>query len=100
MMFSFEKPTIRLYKYYFLGIEKPIMIQAMDSRQARATLDKIWMQLGAEYQNSRIIGETTSVPVIGVTEREAGGKTLVWVGTKYSPNGWIEKSIFEKNMGK
>jgi len=98
MKFSFDKPTIRLYRYYFLGIPKPIIIQAHDKVEARATIDRIWAQLGREYQNSKIIGETVSVPVFGVSTRVEGDRSYVWVGKDYSKNGWMESSQYEKKF--
>lgn len=100
MKFSFDKPTIRLYRYYFLGLPKPIIIQAYNKVEAREAIDKIWGQLGKEYQNSRIIGETVSVPVFGVSKRVEGEKTYVWVGKDYSKSGWLESSDFEKKFSR
>ena len=98
MKFSFDKPTIRLYRYYFLGLPKPIIIQAYDKVEARATIDRIWGQLAKEYQQSKIIGETVSVPVFGVSTRVEGDKTYLWVGKEYSKNGWMESSEYQKRF--
>jgi hypothetical protein len=98
MKFSFDKPTIRLYRYYFLGLPKPIIIQAYDKVEARATIDRIWKQLSPDYQKSRIIGETVSVPIFGVSKRTEGDKTYVWVGKEYSSKGWMESTEFEKKF--
>ena len=98
MKFSFDKPTIRLYRYYFLGIAKPIIIQAHDKVEARATIDRIWGQLAKEYQQSKIIGETVSVPVFGVSTRVENDKTYLWVGKEYSKNGWMESNEYQKKF--
>jgi len=90
MNFSFEKPTIRLYRFYFLGISTPITIQAYNEKEARATMDRIWGNLAKPYQSSRIIGQTVSVPIFGVSKRKEGDKTLVWVGKGFPRQvGWI-----------
>lgn len=96
MNFSFEKPTIRLYRFYFLGISTPITIQAYNEKEARATIDKIWYNLAKPYQASRIIGQTVSVPVFGVTKRIEGELTLVWVGKGFSKTGWMNIDVFKK----
>lgn len=98
MKFSFDKPTIRLYRYYFLGIPKPVIIQAHNKVEARSTIERIWSQLGKEYQASKIIGETVSLPVFGATIRQEGEEKYVWVGKDYSPNGWMKSSDFEKKF--
>ena len=100
MNFSFEKPTIRLYRFYFLGLSTPITIQAYNEKEARATIDKIWSKLAPPYQASRIIGQTVSVAVFGVSKRQEGDKTYVWVGKGYSKNGWMELEVFEKKLSK
>jgi hypothetical protein len=96
MNFSFEKPTIRLYRFYFLGISTPITIQAYNEKEARATMDRIWGNLAKPYQSSRIIGQTVSVPIFGVSKRKEGDKTLVWVGKGFSKTGWMDIEVFKK----
>ena len=96
MNFSFEKPTIRLYRFYFLGISTPITIQAYNEKEARATIDRIWGNLAKPYQASRIIGQTVSVPVFGVSKRIESDKTLVWVGKGFYKTGWMDIEVFKK----
>jgi|694.fasta_scaffold02526_36 hypothetical protein len=96
MKFSFEKPTIRLYRFYFLGISTPLTIQAYNEKEARIAVDKIWNRLSKEYQVSRIIGQTVSVPIFGVSKRKEGDKTLVWVGKGFSKTGWMDIEVFKK----
>lgn len=100
MMFSFEKPQIRIYKYYFLGISKPVMIQAYNKAEARDVITKNWSKLAKPYQVSNIIGETVTLPVFGITEREEGERTYLWVGKSYSTSGWMVKEDFENKFGK
>ena len=96
MSFSFETPTIRLYNYYFIGIEKPVIIQAGNKAEARLIIKKMASKLHPNYRGKRIIGETVVVPAFGVTERMENGKMLVWVGKESSPTGWMEKTEFKK----
>lgn len=96
MNFSFEKPTIRLYRFYFLGISTPITIQAYNEKEARASINKIWGNLSPQHQKSRIIGQTVTVPVFGVSKRKEGDKTLVWVGKGFSKTGWMDEEDYKK----
>jgi hypothetical protein len=100
MKFSFDKPTIRLYRYYFLGVPKPVIIQAYNKAEARSTIERIWSRLAKEYQQSRIIGETVSLPVFGVSTRQEGEENFVWVGKDYSSSGWMKSNEFEKKFSK
>ena len=96
--FPFEKPTIRLYKYYFFGLPEPIIISAYNKKEARVAMDRIWKQLPPPYQASKVIGETVTLPVFGVTERKQGDKTLVWVGKEYSSTGWMDREQYKKRF--
>jgi predicted GTPase len=98
MSFSFERPNLRLYKYYFFGLANPITISAYNSKEARAAMDRIWSKLPPPYQKSRIIGETVSLPVFGVTERTEGNRTFIWVGKEYSTSGWMDKDEYKKRF--
>lgn len=98
MKFSFEKPTVRLYNYYFLGIDKPVMIQAYNRDEARNLIRAVQLNLPEIYKGKKIIGETVVVPAFGVTERVHNGKVLVWVGMDFSKNGWMEKDAFRKKF--
>lgn len=100
MNFSWEKPQIRIYKYYFLGIAKPVQIQAFNKAEARDTITKNWSKLAKPYQVSNIIGETVSVPVFGITQRVEGKTSYVWVGKSYSSTGWMIKEDFDKKFGR
>jgi hypothetical protein len=79
-----------------LGISTPLTIQAYNEKEARIAVDKIWNRLSKEYQVSRIIGQTVSVPIFGVSKRKEGDKTLVWVGKGFSKTGWMDIEVFKK----
>ena len=96
--FPFEQPNLRLYKYYFLGLPEPITISAYNKKEARAAIDRIWQKLPPAYQASKIIGETVTLPVFGVTERKQGEKTMVWVGKEYSQTGWMDREQYKKRF--
>ena len=99
MNFKWEKPTIRLYKYYFLGIPKPVTIQAYNKVEARDSITRNWSKLAKPYQVSNIIGETVTIPLFGVTEREENNVKYLWVGKSYSSTGWMKKEDFDKKFG-
>lgn len=99
MPFSFDIPTIRLYKYYFLGVAKPIIIEATDQLTARTKLNNVLHTLPDAYKNSRIVGQTVTVPAFGVSELQTNSDTLVWVGKKHSKSGWMPKKEFQNKFG-
>lgn len=93
-----NQPTPRIYKYYFYGIDEPIVIQAQTSPQARDLLRHVFHTLDECYRNSVIIGETVSSMVMGITEKKVDGITYCWVGFAKSPDGWMEKTKMERDM--
>jgi hypothetical protein len=91
-----EKHTIRIYSYFFYEIDKPIKIEATSSKEARVILNNIFHTLPPDYQASKIVGETVSIPVKGVTKKIINGTTFIWVGLEKSTNGWMDLKYFKK----
>ena len=84
--------AIKFYKYKFFGIDKPIVIEAHNRVSARVALEKI--NLPVEYANSRIVGESVVVPLLGISEKTINGKKHIWVGEKKSKTGWMEEGEY------
>ncbi len=82
-----EYTGVKLYKFWFAGIDVPVIIEALTVEQARATLDKIWRQLDERYQSSYVLGETHIVPLMGVTTKVEKGIEYTWVGYDKNNNG-------------
>lgn len=91
-----EKHIIRIYSYFFYEITKPIKIEATSSKEARVILDNIFHKLPPDYQASRIVGETVSIPVKGVSKKVVNGTTFIWVGQEKSNSGWMDEKYFTK----
>jgi hypothetical protein len=89
MDYPVEKYGIRFYNYYFHGIEKPLSIEAHSKDEAREVMKSIMPQLSDKYRNSKVIGETVVIPLLGVSEKVVKGVKYIWVGTDKSPNGWL-----------
>jgi hypothetical protein len=87
---------ILFYHYYFAGIEKPLVIQAINQQQARAFLLQCLSNNAelAEYAGKEIIQQSVSHPVVNVSKRKIGNDEYVWVGLneKDSENGWKKQS--------
>lgn len=98
MKFGFDEPRLKLYKYYFLGLKQPVIIEAYDQDSARNMMDKVLSQLPEAYKQSKIVGQTVSVPLFGITERDRGERKVVWVGKKYSKDNWMDKETFAKKF--
>ena len=90
-MLTFEKKTVVFYHFYFQGIDKPMIIEAMDKISA--------MQYVAEEVSRRHIPVTLenlklTTPIFGVTKKEENHTELIWAGFDYSPTGWLDRDSF------
>jgi hypothetical protein len=91
-----EKHGIRFYNYYFLGVEKPITIEARNKQQARDKMRDIISKLSEKYQESKIVGETIVIPLKGVSDKVVKGVRYVWVGEDKSKNGWLSENEYKR----
>lgn len=74
---------IKLYSYYFFGVEKPVVIEARNRLQAREKIEEILPNLPIQYSQNRIVGESVKMPLVGITDKVIKGETYIWNG-----NGW------------
>ena len=96
MDYPVEKHGIRFYNYYFYGVEKPITIEAWSKAEAREKMKSIITQLSPSYAESKIIGETVIIPLMGVSEKVIKGVKYIWVGLNKSRNGWLPESDYRR----
>jgi hypothetical protein len=85
-----EKNVIRFYKYKFLGKDEPIIVEALNRKQARILL-RDFILANPMFHNIPIIDESLSLPIFGETTKMINDLEYIWVG-----NGWIPMWEFEK----
>lgn len=91
-----EKQGIRFYNYYFQNIEKPIIIEAKTKYEARRILQNIVHRLSDQYKNAKIVGESVTMPLRGVSEKVVKGVKYIWVGEDKSDTGWLTEYDFKR----
>ena len=78
--------TIKFYKYYFEGQEKPIIIEAISKQSAHYALEQIMPKLSEKGYDLRDLKDMkVESPLVGVNRKQYQGKSYVW-----SAEGWIE----------
>jgi hypothetical protein len=97
MDYPVEKHGIRFYHYYFHGVEKPITIEATNKQEAREIMKDLITKLSDKYTNSKIVGETITIPLLGVSEKVIKGVKYIWVGSK-SRNGWLPEDEYKRQL--
>lgn len=89
-----EEQIIKLYKFKFAGIEQPVTIEAYNNTQARALLVDALKLMPTDYGLSKVVDESVTIPVIGVSFIHINGKKNVWVGKDVSETGWMDQSEY------
>lgn len=96
MDYPVEKHGIRFYNYYFLEVDKPIIIEARSKSEAREILKSIKAKLSDKYNESRIIGESVTIPLRGVSEKVVKGVKYIWVGEDKAQGGWLSENAYKR----
>ena len=86
----------RFYKYFFLGVEKPIIMEAENKTDA----DKMLVDLQYKSQTSidfnKLVDVRVETPIVGISTRKRKGNDFVWVGKEYTRDGWLLKDEYDK----
>ena len=87
---------IRFYKYYFRGVDKPVIMEA----ENRLTADKMMQQLKksttANFSAKDLIDIRVETPIIGISKRKRHNKDYVWVGNEFTSDGWLLQSEYDE----
>ncbi len=87
---------IRFYKYYFIGNDKPVIMEAED----RITADKMMQQLKqnttVKLSAKDLIDIRVETPIVGISKRKRHNKEFVWVGTEFTSDGWLLQSEYDE----
>lgn len=78
---------MNLYKFYFKELSKPIEIEANSKSDALVTLERICSDekyAGAGYQMRRLVNESVTKLLDGISTKAIKGSIYVWSDT----NGW------------
>jgi hypothetical protein len=86
----------KFYKYYFRGLDKPLIMEAED----RATADQMLVQLSVKskvrMKTSDLIDIRIETPLFGITTKTRNSIEWVWVGKDKTSDGWIELEEYER----
>ena len=78
--------TIKFYKYYFDGQEKPVIIEALSKQSANYALEQIMPSLSEKgYFLQDLKDMKVELPIVGVNKKQHQGKSYVW-----GLQGWME----------
>ena len=93
---DFEPPKIRFYKYFFKGVEKPIIMEAEDREMADQMLGMLPEKSGVEIDMDRLENVKIETPLTGVSKKTTLGQTYIWVGFSKSQDGWMLETEYQE----
>lgn len=87
---------IRFYKYYFRGVEKPIIMEAESKLKADQMMQELKERTQISFGAKDLEDVRIETPIFGISIRKKNGTQFVWVGKEYTHDGWLEKTEYDK----
>jgi hypothetical protein len=81
---------MKIYKYYFLDIDKPITVEAKSTHTARKVLEQVCNESNFKekgYILTNLLRETSETLVADVSVKETKTGQVIWDG-----RGWSKKT--------
>ena len=86
----------RFYKYFFLGVEKPIIMEAENKNDADQMLVELQYKSQTEIDFKKLVDVRVETTIAGISTRKRKGNDFVWVGKEYTRDGWLLKDEYDK----
>lgn len=86
----------RFYKYFFLGVDKPIIMEAENKNDADQMLVELQYKSQTSIDFNKLVDVRVETPIVGISTRKRKGKEFVWVSKEYTSDGWLEKEEYDR----
>ena len=87
---------IRFYKYYFLGVDKPVIMEAEDRTTADQMMQKLKENTSVNLSAKNLIDIRVETPIVGISKRKRHNKDYVWVGNEFTSDGWLLQTEYDE----
>lgn len=87
---------IRFYKYYFLGVDKPVIMEAEDRLTADQMMQKLKENTSVKLSAKDLIDVRVETPIIGISKRKKHNTDYVWVGNEFTSDGWLLQTDYDE----
>ena len=87
---------IRFYKYYFLGVDKPVIMEAEDRLTADQMMQKLKENTSVNLSAKNLIDIRVETPIVGISKRQRHNKDYVWVGNEFTSDGWLLQTEYDE----
>jgi hypothetical protein len=80
----------RFYKYFFQGIEKPIIMEAEDRYIAYEMLKQLSHKSQTKIDMNKLEDMRVETPLVGISTKKRNSIGYTWVGKEHTSDGWID----------
>jgi hypothetical protein len=87
---------IRFYKYYFKGIDKPVIMEAESKDVADRMMQQLKQSTTANISAKDLIDIRVETPISGISKRKRQNQDFVWVGKEFTSDGWLLQSEYDQ----
>jgi hypothetical protein len=87
---------IRFYKYFFLGVDKPVIMEAENRLSADQMMQQLKQNTTAKLSAKDLIDIRVETPIVGISKRKRHNQEYVWVGTDFTSDGWLLQSEYDE----
>jgi hypothetical protein len=87
---------IRFYKYYFKGIDKPVIMEAESKDVADRMMQQLKQSTTANISAKDLIDIRVETPISGISKRKRQNQDFVWVGKEFTSDGWLLQSEYDE----
>lgn len=87
---------IRFYKYFFRGVDKPVIMEATDRLSADQMMQSLKQNTTANLSAKDLIDIRVETPITGISKRKRHNQDYVWVGTEFTSDGWLLQSEYDE----
>jgi hypothetical protein len=87
---------IRFYKYYFSGVDKPVIMEAIDKLTADQMMQQLKQNTTVNFSAKDLIDVRVETPIVGISKRKRHNKDYVWVGNEFTSDGWLLQSEYDE----
>jgi hypothetical protein len=87
---------IRFYKYFFLGVDKPVIMEAENRLTADQMMQKLKENTSVNLSAKNLIDIRVETPIIGISKRKRHNQDYVWVGNELTSDGWLLQTEYDE----
>jgi hypothetical protein len=87
---------VRFYKYYFRGVDKPVIMEAVDRTTADQMMQQLKQNTTANLSAKDLIDIRVETPIVGISKRKRNNQDYVWVGNEFTSDGWLLQTEYDE----